>query len=67
MNAEQEMKAARERALQGAIVRALRAFVGWAMYAGFIYCLVKWPLRAVAIAVFMVATNIHSVGLKLGK
>jgi len=67
MNAEQEMKAARERAWQAAIVRFLRALVGWAMYTGFIYCLVKWPLRAVALGCFMVAVNIHSVGLKLGK
>lgn len=61
------MKPDKELELQSAIRRVLSSLVGWATYAGFIYCLVKWPMRAIAIGAFMVATNVHAVSVKLGK
>lgn len=45
----------------------IRGLIGWAMYAGFIVCIIKWPVRAVALGCFMIATNIHSAGLKPGR
>ncbi len=51
-----------EKKTQEAFGNLFRGLIGWAMYTGFVVCIIKWPMRAVALAVFMVATNIHTLG-----